>query len=96
MTNDVITIIDKANGDKTFRAQIEGFENIDLVTLQKDGEIRWASVGPMSLENSLHFHDALRLALFFACRNAVSNDYPAKDRLAFNIAGGVTYRIQEK
>ena len=88
MTNDIITVINKANGDKAFRAQIEGFENIDLVTLQKDGEVRWASVGPMTLENSLRFHDALRLALSFACKAAsvASN----------NLAGGVTYQIQEK
>ena len=93
-SNDIITVIDKTNGDKAFRAQIEGYENVDLVTLQKDGEVRWASVGPMTLENGLRFHDALRLALF-ACHNAVPTT-TTKDRLSFNLAGGITYRLQEK
>jgi hypothetical protein len=61
--NKTIQAIRKANGDKAFRAPIEGYENVDLVTLQKDGEIRWASVGPMTLDNALLFHDTLRLAL---------------------------------
>ena len=87
-----ITVISKPNGERAFRGPIEGLSNVDLVTLQKDGELRWASVGPLTLEDTLVFHDALRLALSFACKT--SNSADSKDRLAFNIAGGVTYNEQ--
>lgn len=85
----MITVITKSNGERAFRGPIEGLSNVDLVTLQKDGEIRWASVGPLTLENSLIFHDALRLALSFACKDSLTEE--SRDRLSGNIAGGITY-----
>jgi hypothetical protein len=84
--NTTITVINKANGDTAFTIPVEGFENVHMVTLQKDGEIRWASVGPLTPEQTSLFYDALRLALSFAFRNTSTWHN--------NLAGGVTYQNQ--
>jgi hypothetical protein len=48
-------------------------------------------VGPLTLEDTLVFHDALRLALSFACKNSNSADCHFRYS---DIAGGVTYNEQ--
>lgn len=41
----------------------EDLEKYPAVTIQKNGEIRWASIGPVSVKNTKKFSDAIRLAL---------------------------------
>ena len=65
--NKTITVtLRLSNGAREFRTQIPGLENVPLVTLQDNNEIRWAATGPMSAEHAEAFYDALRLALTFA------------------------------
>ena len=80
-----ITVINKSNGDTAFTIPAEGFEDIPMVTLQKDGEIRWATVGPVTPEQASLFNDALRLALSFA--------FAKTNTPHNNLAGGVSYRM---
>ena len=59
----MLTVVEKRNGDKAIYVPVAGFENVPVVTLQKDGEIRWASIGPMVWEDAFQFSNAVRLAL---------------------------------
>jgi hypothetical protein len=59
----MLKVIEKRNGDRAIFSQIPGVERVALVTLQRDGEIRWASVGPMAPAYAKEFSDAVRLAL---------------------------------
>ena len=82
--NKTITVITKQNGDFAFKIPVEGFENVHMVTLQKDGEVRWASVGPLTPEQASLFNDALRLALSFT--------FDRTNTPHNNLAGGVSFR----
>ena len=62
-----LTVVEKSNGDRAIYCPFDaGFTNIAVVTLQKDGEIRWASIGPMTPADAFLFSDALRLALMLS------------------------------
>ncbi len=62
----MVTVIEKKNGDKSICIPVDGIQNVATVTLQKDGEIRWASVGPLKPEQAIHFSNALRLAIYLS------------------------------
>ena len=65
---DKLTVIEKRNGDRAIYAAFTevGFSNVAVVTLQANGEIRWASIGPMIPADAFLFSDAVRLALSFS------------------------------
>jgi hypothetical protein len=77
----MLKVIEKRNGDRAIFAQIPDVERVALVTLQKDGEIRWASVGPMAPAHAKEFSDAVRLALHLS---------------AFSTESGLTWRVVDE
>lgn len=65
---DKLTVIEKRNGDRAIYAPFteDGFTNVAVVTLQANGDIRWASIGPMVPSDAFLFSDAVRLALYLS------------------------------
>ena len=62
-----LTVVKKCNGDFNIHCPFEsGFVNVPVVVLQKNGEIRWASLGPMPSSDVALFRQALDLALEYA------------------------------
>lgn len=90
--NKTINVIRKSNGDTAFRIPVVGFENVDMVTLQKDGEIRWASIGPLTVEGAYLFSDAVRLALSFT-RDLLTDKQLQEMPHFGSISSGVTYAV---
>ena len=66
-----LTVIEKKNGDKAICIPVESLKNVQIVTLQKDGEIRCASVGPLAPQDAILFSNAVRLALYLSNSEAI-------------------------
>lgn len=58
-----LTVIKRPNGDTAIYINLDGSVSMAVVTLQKDGKIHWASLGPVKLEDALTFSDAMRMAV---------------------------------
>ncbi|MTW31153.1 hypothetical protein, partial [Streptococcus pneumoniae] len=60
----MLTVKIRKNGELGIFLPIAGMENVQVVTVQTDGEIRWASIGSLPVDKAMHFSAAMRLALY--------------------------------
>jgi len=86
-----LTVLKKKNGERAIYAPFsdDNFTNVAAVTLQTNGEIRWASIGPMSPEDTLLFSDAVRLAIH------LSGERVGHGRVT-NVSCGLCWEIKEQ